>query len=97
EGAQRGRETGDLVDALPLRRECSQEGAELRRRGFSLHHAAHYGLGLVATQVPTGQDPCERVSKFHHANPRKFRIMRSPSAVRIDSGWNWTPSSGSVR
>ena len=25
------------------------------------------------------------------AYARKFRMMISPSGVRMDSGWNWTP------
>lgn len=50
-----------------------------------------------AGAVPAGPAPPRREERYRSVSRRKLSRRRCPSWVPIDSGWNCTPHSGSVR
>ena len=86
---------GDLVGGLALQAQRDQEAADLRRRRLAAHDRAHHLTRLVAPQVVAVEKARERL--LDHAASRKLRASCGPTSVRTDSGWNWTPSTGSSR
>ena len=68
---------------------------------LSGHDARQDLAGLVLAEVAAGGHGVDRrrergVGHQVAGPPRKFASSRSPSGVSTDSGWNWTPSAGSV-
>ena len=96
-GAQRLRGPSDLVGRLAFHAQGDEEGAHLRGRGASVEHGINRGPGLVAGQVAPLDRGLDGVAQRHAFTSRKLRSSVCPSGVRIDSGWNWTPKTGSVR
>ena len=88
------RAAGDLVRRLALRAQRDEEPRDLRGRRLAGHHHAHDAACLVAAEVVPVEQPVERV--LDHRS-RKFRAICAPTGVRTDSGWNWSPSTGSSR
>ena len=84
---------GDLVRGLALQAERDEEAADLRRRRAAGHDRVHHAAGLGTREIDAVEQLCERVLD----HPRKFLIRSMPCGVSTDSGWNWTPSSGSSR
>ena len=95
--AHRLRAAGDLLDRLALHPESDEERADLRRRRLALHHLVHHRARLVPGEAVAVEQPCERLLDRHRDTSRKFCASRAPSGVSTDSGWNWTPSTGSSR
>src|SRR5581483_7288407 len=101
---------GDLVHRLALDAQSHDERAELRRRRLAGHELLHDGGGLRLGEVVAVHEPLERVAdgegRVRHRRcsvwsaariARKLRRMSWPAGVRMDSGWNCTPSTGSSR
>jgi hypothetical protein len=102
--AHRPCESAQLVGRLAFRPQSRQERARKRGIQFPRREAAHQIVGVVLGQRLAVQQPVEEraqarpaVGRIHDAVIRmKFAIRRSPSGVSTLSGWNCTPSSGSV-
>ena len=56
---------------------------------------------MAAVRTSLGIGKCERLTAWRavvaQASARKLASMSLPRSVRTDSGWNWTPSTGSSR
>ncbi len=91
--AHRLRAAGDLVSGLSLRAQRDEEAADLRRRRIPGHDHRHDLARLCTLEVVAVEQPRDRVLDHR----RKFRSRSIPSGVSTDSGWNCTPSIGSVR
>ena len=87
----------DLVRGLALQAQRDQEAADLRRGRVALHHLVHHVPGLLAREVVAIEQPGEGLLHRHRAASRKLRASSGPIGVSTDSGWNWTPSTGSSR
>src|SRR6185312_4917353 len=85
---------GDLVGRLALGAQSDEEAADLRGGRLAAHDLAHHVAGLPTSKVVAVEQPLQCL--LNH-RPRKFRANSTPSGVRTDSGWNWTPSTGSSR
>ena len=96
-GAHRLGAAGDLVRGLALQPQRDQEAADLRRSRVALHHFVHHVPGLLAREVVAIEQPGEGLLHRHRAASRKLRASSGPIGVSTDSGWNWTPSTGSSR
>ena len=95
----RARQADDFRGALAFHREADEQRRDLRLGRAAFHDLGHRGRGLLAREVLAPHQLLDECGK-HRAYPRrstKLRRMRRPSPVRIDSGWNWTPCTGSVR
>ena len=97
------RRGGDLADRLLLHAQAHRERRDHHRRHLAAHDAAHQREHLVVEDLAmldhAGQrfgvgDRHGRLSSMRQCNCRKFRSIAWPCSVRIDSGWNCTPSSG---
>jgi hypothetical protein len=95
--AQGERGAGDLIGGLALHSQRDQEGRDQRvgRAAFEdpvdrLHH-------FVAREVLSFDRAADRILEVHARTSRKLRSSVWPSGVRMDSGWNCTPKTGSVR
>ena len=90
----------DLIRGLPLETQTGEERAGHCAGQPVLGQRREQRRGLVLGQVASIEEPLEDVL---HASPptasksRKLRRRRSPSGVRMLSGWNWTPSALSTR
>ncbi len=84
---------GDLVGRLALQAQRDEEAADLGRRRIAGHDRVHHAARLGAREIDAVEQLRERVLD----HPRKFLIRSRPFGVSTDSGWNWTPSSGSSR
>ena len=64
-----------------------------------LHYLGEHVLRLRRRQVTAGRDRVDRLADRQAGTrrARKLSRIRLPDGVRMDSGWNWTPSAGSVR
>ena len=99
--AHRAGKAGQLVHGLALRAQRDQE-----RRGLGLATPSpsmisrRTARGLVGGEVRArrraGRSPRVRTG-LASARSRKLRSSACPASVRIDSGWNCTPSAGSSR
>src|SRR4029079_3215108 len=99
----RARRAHALFERLALHAHRRQQPADLRRRRLAVHDLADHRRHLVGRQVAPLDDPRERVPdpqlRFAHGRPpfaMKFASRSLPALVRNDSGWNCTPSTGSV-
>src|SRR5262245_57885513 len=94
----RFREADNLIHRLALDPKPDQQGAELRGRGFAAEHLAHRVVCLAFRQIPAViDDSADCFADAHLVVPsasRKFLRRSLPMAVRMDSGWNCTPSIG---
>ena len=86
---------GDLVRRLTLDPQGDEEASDLRLRRTAAHDRSHHLARLGARQVFTVEQLSERRLDHRAAPPRKFRASTSPHGVKTDSGWNWTPYTGS--
>src|SRR5664280_36346 len=71
-----------------------------RRRNLLVEKGRYGAPYVLARQTRPARHGTERAmgGRRHASRPAtKFFKRRSPCGVRIDSGWNWTPTSGSVR
>src|SRR5581483_635340 len=87
---------GDLLRRLALRAQGDQEAADLRWRRLAAHDLAHRRACLRPAQR-AALDQLGDALLDHGAPTRKLRAICGPSGVSTLSGWNWTPSTGSVR
>ena len=85
----------DLLRRLALQPSATRKAADQRRRGLAAHDRVHRLARLGPGQVVPVEEPSEGV--LHHDRSRKFRARSEPTGVSTDSGWNWTPSTGSSR
>ena len=90
--AHRLRAARDLVRRLALRPQGDEEPGDLRLRRLAGHDPGHHLARLLARQVAAVGHLGDRAGD----HDRKFRAIAGPSGVRTLSGWNWTPSIGSV-
>src|SRR5205085_6652026 len=70
---------------------------DLGRGRLAAHDLVHHLARLFAREVVAVEEPRERLLHRHRAPSRKLRASSGPTGVSTDSGWNWTPSSGSSR
>src|SRR5439155_12236369 len=92
--AHRLRAACNLVGCLALHAQRDEEAADLRRCRLAAHDLVHHLPGLATAEVVTVEHPLQGLLD-HRA--RKFCAISRPSGVSTDSGWNWTPSTGSSR
>src|SRR5690606_41107910 len=88
----------DVVQGFALHPQPRQETADLSVGGTAGHDLAHYFPHFLGGQIDMLDHPRQRVLNVHCYCPpcsRKFFNMAWPCSVRIDSGWNCTPSRGS--
>ena len=86
-----------LVDGLALHAQGDEQRADLRRRGLAVHDAPDRRGHLVgASRSCRAQARAMAAARSISVSSRKLRNRRLPSTVRIDSGWNCTPHTGSV-
>src|SRR6185312_10806798 len=78
---------------------ADEQAADLGRGGLPVHDLADHVGHLVGAEVLPVDDAGQRLADVHGRPPRvtKLRKRSLPAVVRNDSGWNWTPSTGSVR
>ena len=100
EPPHRPREPPNLLRRLALQSQPCQESPGNGGRQTILSQLCHQRGGLVLGQVVSVEQAIEK--EIHESLPatsksRKFRRSRSPSGVRMLSGWNCTPSARSVR
>ena len=86
---------GDLVGGLALHTQSDEEGTDLSGRRRALHDPVHHLAGMLPREIAPFDHGRERL--LDHLRSRKFLASRGPSGVSTDSGWNWTPSTLSVR
>ena len=91
------RAAGDLVHRLTLGPQSDEEARRLGRRRLAGHDLVHgrprLGRLEIAAVEQVGDRPLD-----HRVPARKFRSRSRPNgSVSTDSGWNCTPSTGSVR
>ena len=84
---------GDLVRSLALRAQGDEEAPDLRGRRLAAHDLAHHLARLFAPEIVPVEQPLQCLLDHRL---RKFRAIWLPSGVSTDSGWNCTPSTGSV-
>ena len=84
---------GDLVGRLAFDAQRDEQGGDLRHRRAALEHGVHRLRRLRAGEILPFNSQPERIDQ--HQILRKFRKSVCPSGVRIDSGWNCTPNTGS--
>src|SRR4029077_8422933 len=86
---------GDLVRRLALDPQRDEERSDLPGRRVAVHDRAHHVACAFLRQVT----PVHQLGKslLDHAVSRKLRISCGPTGVSTDSGWNWTPCTGSSR
>src|SRR6266568_715937 len=94
--ADRLGEAGDLVRRLALEAQRDEEAADLGGSRLAAHDRAHGRACLRAAQIPAVQQVRENLL-HHRRSSRKLRTRSGPVGVSTDSGWNWTPSTGSSR
>ena len=85
----------DLVGGLPLCTQGDEKAADLAGGCLAAHDRVDDLTRLGPRQVVSVQQLRDRV--LDHRSSRKFRASSGPTGVRIDSGWNWTPCTGSSR
>ena len=68
-GAQRRRESRDLVDGLAADVQRGEERAQLSGRRVARHHRGHRRAGLVAGQRPAGSDDAQSLTRVHRSSP----------------------------
>src|SRR5262249_5732001 len=92
---------GDLLRRLAPGRDTEENRALLRLGRLPVHEVSKRGLGEIARERAASHDDAQGLGhvRGHGAVPwrRKFSRSRSPSGVRTDSGWNWTPKTGLPR
>src|SRR5262249_17416403 len=95
---QGGDRPGDLVRRLAPRRDAEEDRALLGLGRLAVHEISESGFGEIARERPAADDDAQGLGDMrgHGVVPRrrKFSRSRSPSGVRTDSGWNWTPKTG---
>ena len=95
--AHRFRAAGDLVCRLPLGAERDEEARGLGLRRLAGHDLVHRRPRSRGVQVLPGQQLGDGLL-YQRELSRKFLSRSRPSgSVSTDSGWNCTPSTGSVR
>src|SRR5207244_4471287 len=93
--AHRLRAARDLVRRLSLQTQRDQEAADLCGCRLTAHDRAHHLARLLPREVAAVEQLLQRL--LDHLRSRKFRAICPPWGVSTDSGWNWTPSTGSSR
>ena len=91
--------TDDLVDGLALDAQRNEKSADLRVSGPTAHNLVHYRARFYAAQIRAG-DQVLYGFLYHSLAPqirRKLANSCLPSIVKMDSGWNCTPSTGQCR
>lgn len=90
----------DLVDGFALHAHAHEKRADLRVCALTGHDLAHHRLHFLGGQIQLADDAVEGFLDIHQRTPpvcfRKFANSSWPWSVRIDSGWNCTPSMFSV-
>src|SRR5207249_11412596 len=86
---------GDLVRRLALRTQRDEEPGDLSLGRLPAHDLVHRRTRLLAGEVVAVEQARER-SLDHRRPSMKLRASAEPSGVSTDSGWNWTPTIGSV-
>ena len=86
---------GDLVGGLAFRTQRDEKAADLRGGRLAAHDRAHDLTRVAPREVVAVEKPLDCL--LDHRRPRKFRANSLPSGVSTDSGWNWSPSTGSSR
>src|SRR5262249_15326046 len=103
--ARAGR-AGERRPRLALHAQGDEEGRDLGDARPSAEDIIHRGGHLRLVEILVLDHAGDRVAQRHDrsgrpggdgSRVRKFARIRFPSSVRIDSGWNWTPSTKSVR
>src|SRR5207253_584493 len=92
--AHGAREADDLVLRLAPHGEGGEEGADLGGRGLPIHDDPH---GLARLVLGEALAPRDLGQVWLHGRSRKLPSSFLPTAVRMLSGWNWTPSRGCSR
>ena len=87
----------DLIGPLPLHPEPQEERADLGRGRLPVHDLRHRVVCAFVSERSPGRQVRDCLADHRRAPFRKFRRRSGPSGVRIDSGWNWTPSTGCFR
>src|SRR6185312_14156492 len=99
-----GRRTRDLADGFLLHPQARQDRRRHRRRYFAAHDLAHQVDHLVVEDLAMLDRALQRfVRRDAHVHAAldsgalmKLRSRSWPWRVRIDSGWNCTPSTVSA-
>ena len=84
---------GDFANRLALAAQGADGAGNLRGREPPGHDGAHQAEHFLATQVTAMYQLVEQIGVVHRpASIRKFLSSACPCSVRMDSGWNCTPS-----
>src|SRR5262245_58989507 len=94
--AQRRHEACNFFHGFALGAECPDHVRNVQVIQFARDDRIHEHGGFLACQVALLEQILERVT--NHARTlamlTKLESRRAPSGVKIDSGWNCTPSTG---
>ncbi len=91
---------GDLADGFLLDAQADDEAGDLRLAELPTHDLAHHVQHFVVEHLAVLDAALDRFgdSDFHCTLPSmKFLSIACPCSVSRASGWNCTPSTGSVR
>ena len=93
------RSAGKLGGGLALELERYEKAGEQRFGGLTVEDFAHHTLGTGIVERAAGEHRGKCFSQLAHGPTirKKFASNLLPSGVPIDSGWNWMPSTASVR
>src|SRR5207245_8922086 len=87
----------NLIGAIAFQPESHQDRADLRGGRLRIHDLRHRSVRALEAERCARREVSDRILNHRLASLRKFRRSPGPSGVRIDSGWNWTPSTGWFR
>src|SRR2546421_3511323 len=95
------RRSSDLADRFLLHAQAHDEPGDLRRAELAAHDLAHDVQHLVVEHFPvldSALDCLRNRDLLHDRLPSmKFCRIWWPCSVSMASGWNWAPSTGSLR
>src|ERR1700716_4267526 len=87
----------DFTDCFLLDSQADQYRRNKRRRHITHHDASHEGKHFLPEYLAVLNDARESVLRCHRFVSSTKCLSRSwPFSVKIDSGWNCTPSTESV-
>src|SRR5262249_24734147 len=102
--AQHAGGADQLLDALALLPQPDEEGCDLSRGGVAAQHGLHDRYHLGFAQIAARDQALDGGLRRHRgaaarARRRARKLPRSalPCSVRIDSGWDCTPSTKPLR
>ncbi len=88
---------GDFTDGFLFDAQTGNDCSNQHRRHLAAHDLPHQRQHLVVKNLAMFNDARQRFLRLHQRfSSRKFFSIWWPCSVRIDSGWNCTPSTASV-